>query len=100
MRTKINITHEDAEGLRLAELASGASIVSSGTVSRTARRANLDRWLLSNRGRLEREDATAIALELRRLGLYSPNTTLTDIRAGFHKRCCALGILFKGKMVR
>ena len=51
--------------------------------SRNAQSHLFDEWLKSNRVRLEKQSPTAIAQELRRLGFYSPKTTLTDIRSSF-----------------
>jgi hypothetical protein len=92
-------TFDDEEGLILAAKSAGATgfldegkAVSCGTNSRRLRQTRLDAWLKANRVRIERESPNAIGLELRRLGFYSKKTTLTDIRVGFHKRCCCLGI--------
>lgn len=69
--------------------------IAAGT-SRRLRQCQLDDWLRANRGRLERESSTAIALELRKLGFYSAKTVTVDIRSGVQKRCSKLGIPFKG----
>ncbi|MEA3212243.1 MAG: hypothetical protein QOE70_5300 [Chthoniobacter sp.] len=51
-----------------------------------------DEWLQANRDRIAREDATAICLEMKRLGYYSPNTSIGDIRVAYFKACRRLGL--------
>lgn len=52
-----------------------------------------DEWLQSNRDRVAWKNSTAIGAEMKkRLGLYSPNTSIGDIRVSLAKTCRRLGI--------
>ena len=51
-----------------------------------------DEWLQTNRERVERDDPTAISLEMKRLGYYSAKTSTCDIRVSLFKACRRLGL--------
>jgi hypothetical protein len=55
-------------------------------------RKKRDAWFKANRGRLERETANAIAIELRQKGYYSTKTSIIDIIVSIEKCCARLGI--------
>ncbi|HEY3897387.1 MAG TPA: hypothetical protein VGM54_02175 [Chthoniobacter sp.] len=60
--------------------------------SRNQRQAHIDTWLGSHRAELQTQPPTAIALQMRRAGLYSEKTSLTDIRCALRRRCTQLGL--------
>jgi len=68
-------------------------------ISRNARSLAIDNWLRANRGRVEREDPTVLAREMKRAGLYSAKTTLMDIRGNIRKHCSRLGLLCQARVL-
>ena len=66
-------------------------------ISRNQRQARIDTWLQDHRRELEIQDPTAIALQMRRAGLYSPKTSLIDIRCALRRCCSRLGLPIKDR---
>lgn len=59
---------------------------------RKALRQRRDEWLRLHRHRCEYETSNALALEMRREGLFSPKTAVIDIIVSIEGGCGRLGI--------
>ena len=60
--------------------------------SRNQRQAQIDTWLEAHRSEVESREPTAIALQMQHAGLYSPKTSVADIRCALRRRCAHLGL--------
>jgi hypothetical protein len=67
--------------------------------SRNQQQAQIDTWLQHHRADLEKQDPTAIALQMRRAGLFSPKTGLPDIRTTLRRRCTQLGLSLNDRIL-
>lgn len=56
-----------------------------------------EEWIIANRGRIERETLTSIAMSMVRLSLFSRNTGLAFVRVSIRKSCMRLGLPMKDR---